>query len=291
MGQHIALRSRPKRKKKTVSLPVVAVAVVVSIVGSTLLSILGFYIFAKRRGAKKKSEEQQLELQKRQEEEVHVSAALDRAIVSYIAKESPPTSPDGPGAGQMPNIQDMVSNERHPLFLLPPPRSSHRPLPPPPAAMSPLTSPRSPPQPPTYPAVPTHARSRSSPSISSLPPQSPHGHVRTHSSPDSPPRSPPRTASYALPPLSSPGPPPTAPLPQLPSTTYVPKRSLRRKASRPRLDENDQIYGEVLRTPLTSTSVHAPWSPDTLVPTEPVPESNRTDSNWPLTANSRGQWM
>ncbi|KAK0637145.1 hypothetical protein B0T17DRAFT_613777 [Bombardia bombarda] len=54
-----------------------AIAIVASIIGSSLLSLLGFYIFVCRRKARRKQAE----------EEQTVNDALDRAIVSYIVKE------------------------------------------------------------------------------------------------------------------------------------------------------------------------------------------------------------
>ena len=63
-----------------------ALAVIISVVGSSLLSLFGCYIFMRYRKARRRQKE----------EEQNVNAALDRAIVSYIVKEHP--SPGGSGA-------------------------------------------------------------------------------------------------------------------------------------------------------------------------------------------------
>ncbi|KAK4238536.1 hypothetical protein C8A03DRAFT_15011 [Achaetomium macrosporum] len=63
---------------KHISTPIFIIAIVVSIFGSALLSILGVYLFLRRRREARRQ---------RQEHEKVASAALDRAIVSYIAKE------------------------------------------------------------------------------------------------------------------------------------------------------------------------------------------------------------
>ncbi|KAK0641348.1 hypothetical protein B0T16DRAFT_213878 [Cercophora newfieldiana] len=284
-------------ESNSVSVAVVAIAVVASIVGSTLLSILGFYIFVNRRGAKKKkADEQLLEQQKQQEEEVHVSAALDRAIVSYIAKESPPTSPDSQSLGPSPTIEEVLSKEPRLMFLAPPPRSSHRPLPPtPPAPLAAqLTSPRSPP-----PRPHTHIRSHSTGSILAPPPrasEAPGGHTRARSTPKSPPRSPLRTPTHTAPP-SPPGPPPTGPLPQLPSTTYVQRRPSRKKAARAEQEDRERVYRGILSRPLTNTTIPSPISPGAPVSpkssgvmggVDAAPGPDRRDSNWPLTGT---QWL
>ncbi|KAK0701914.1 hypothetical protein B0T26DRAFT_757886 [Lasiosphaeria miniovina] len=75
-----------------------AVAVVASVIGSSIFSLLGFYLFIRHRRAKLKQ----------QEEEQEVNAALDRAIVSYIVKEHPsPTQTDRQGT------EDMGRSESH----------------------------------------------------------------------------------------------------------------------------------------------------------------------------------
>ncbi|KAK3391277.1 hypothetical protein B0H63DRAFT_447326 [Podospora didyma] len=66
-----------------------AVAVVASVIGSSLFSLLGFYLFIRHRKAQEKQQEEE------QEAVQEVNAALDRAIVSYIVKEHPsPTDMD-----------------------------------------------------------------------------------------------------------------------------------------------------------------------------------------------------
>ncbi|KAK0620127.1 hypothetical protein B0T14DRAFT_496723 [Immersiella caudata] len=281
-------------QSNSVSVAIVAIAIVASIVGSTLLSILGFWIFVKRRGAKKKQEEQQLEQQKCQDEEVHVSAALDRAIVSYIAKESPPTSPDSQGLGPSPTIEGVLSNEPLPMFFAPPPRSVHRPLPPPHLSAS-LAPSKSPSHGPIY---RTHTRSHSTGSILTSPPrgsQPPSRHIRTHSAPKSPPRISLQTAGNAIPRPSPPGPPPTGPLPQLPSTTYVHRKPSRKKV----IEDEEQTYGAIITRPLTNTSApspvcdKAPMPPTAEGEYDTASRSERRDPNWPLTGTQLNgpQWL
>lgn len=67
-----------------ISTTIAAIAIAVSAVGSSLLSLLACYLFMRRCKAK----------QRKHQEETEVNAALDRAIVSYIVKELPsPTDP------------------------------------------------------------------------------------------------------------------------------------------------------------------------------------------------------
>ena len=72
------------------STTVAAIAIAVSGVGSSLVSLLAVWLFMRRRRAK----------QRANEEEKEVNAALDRAIVSYIVKEQDPSSQDGQSPGQ-----------------------------------------------------------------------------------------------------------------------------------------------------------------------------------------------
>ncbi|KAK4032288.1 hypothetical protein C8A01DRAFT_20627 [Parachaetomium inaequale] len=69
-----------------ISVPIAIAAIVATAVGTCLLSLLGYYLFTRRRKAKHREHE----------EEKEVNAALDRAIVSYIVKELP--SPHGSAA-------------------------------------------------------------------------------------------------------------------------------------------------------------------------------------------------
>jgi hypothetical protein len=74
-----------------ISMSVTIIAIVVTAVGTCLLSLLGYFLFTHRHRRK----------QRANEEEKHVNAALDRAIVSYIAKEDPraqaPSAPERQG--------------------------------------------------------------------------------------------------------------------------------------------------------------------------------------------------
>ncbi|KAK4095953.1 hypothetical protein N658DRAFT_511623 [Parathielavia hyrcaniae] len=75
------------------SLIIFIIAIVATAVGACLLSLLGFYLFSRRRKAKRRADEAEKE----------ANAALDRAIVSYIVKDQP--SPAG-SAAQVPPQQD-----------------------------------------------------------------------------------------------------------------------------------------------------------------------------------------
>jgi hypothetical protein len=81
---------------KQISVPIAIAAIVATAVGTCLLSLLGYYLLTRRRKAKRREHE----------EEKEVNAALDRAIVSYIAKEAPSPhgsatpAPDGPQQSQ-----------------------------------------------------------------------------------------------------------------------------------------------------------------------------------------------
>jgi hypothetical protein len=66
------------------------IAIVVTAVGTCLLTLLGYFMFTHRHRRK----------QRANEEEKEVNAALDRAIVSYIAKEEP--GAQGPSAPERP---------------------------------------------------------------------------------------------------------------------------------------------------------------------------------------------
>jgi hypothetical protein len=64
---------------KQISMSLAIIAIVVTAVGTCLLSLFGYFLFTHRHRRK----------QRANEEEKEVNAALDRAIVSYIAKEDP----------------------------------------------------------------------------------------------------------------------------------------------------------------------------------------------------------
>ncbi|KAK3374291.1 hypothetical protein B0T24DRAFT_594394 [Lasiosphaeria ovina] len=76
----------PAAQSNAVAVAQTAVAVVASVIGSSIFSLLGFYLFIRHRRAKLKQQE---------EEEQEVNAALDRAIVSYIVKEHPSPTKTG----------------------------------------------------------------------------------------------------------------------------------------------------------------------------------------------------
>ncbi|KAK3353315.1 hypothetical protein B0T25DRAFT_208125 [Lasiosphaeria hispida] len=114
------------------------IAIVVSVIGSSLLSLLGCYLFMRRH--KKK--------QKLKEEELDVSLALDRAVVSYIAKEAPTLTTPAYQIGRAIMLNDDNNREARPrrsrpsLLLSPPRQASLRSIktpkiPPPPAGPPP----------------------------------------------------------------------------------------------------------------------------------------------------------
>ncbi|KAK0744007.1 hypothetical protein B0T18DRAFT_431167 [Schizothecium vesticola] len=93
-----------RNQETSLSVTMVAVAIVASVVGSTFFSILGFYLFVFRR----RKRQQKKHEEKHKEDELDVNAALDRAIVSYIAKESPGLmSPATQKMGQAMMMDDM----------------------------------------------------------------------------------------------------------------------------------------------------------------------------------------
>lgn len=231
------------------SVAVVAGAVVASIVGSTLLSVLGFYVFVLRRRTKqqereekKKQEEEEQAEKKRQEDEVHVNAALDRAIVSYIAKESPSSiSADQQIIGQAATSEDAGLGEQRPRqqYLSPPPTHAHRPRP----------------------------------------------SVAAYWSP--PPQSPLREIDYSAITSPPPGPPPTGPLPQIPPrASHARKHSRKKSATRSSPDNSDtsDVYTEILTSPLERTATRNSQSRDDQITWPQSPR--RRDSNWPLTGRT-----
>ena len=225
------------------SVAVVAGAVVASVVGSTLLSIVGFYLFTRHRNARRKKREEQ----RRQEEEVIVNAALDRAIVSYIAKESPPTTPDRQDMGRRAMAEEAIGLEQRPTFLAVPPRSPSRRQP----SLATIS-------------IPPRTSATIS-SVSSSPTQSPIHPVIVSSeplplslrSPTPPSQNPSSTSNYLIgsPP---PGPPPAMPLPQLPNTTYMSRKGPRRTPSRSTPDDSGRVYGDILKSPLEPNTPVSP---------------------------------
>ncbi|KAG7287541.1 hypothetical protein NEMBOFW57_007053 [Staphylotrichum longicolle] len=78
-----------------ISVPLAIIAIVVTAVGTCFVSLLGYYLFIRRRRAKHQAHE----------EEKEVNAALDRAIVSYIVKEHPsPQEEVAPGGPSQPEL-------------------------------------------------------------------------------------------------------------------------------------------------------------------------------------------
>lgn len=78
-----------------ISVPLAIIAIVVTAVGTCIVSLLGYYLFIRRRRAKHQAHE----------EEKEVNAALDRAIVSYIVKEHPsPQEEVAPGRPSQPEL-------------------------------------------------------------------------------------------------------------------------------------------------------------------------------------------
>ncbi|KAK0715101.1 hypothetical protein B0H67DRAFT_234262 [Lasiosphaeris hirsuta] len=93
----------------TLSVTRAIIAIVVSVAGSSLLSLLGCYLFVRRH--KKK--------QKLKEEELDVNLALDRAIVSYIAKESPTPTTRPHQIGRAVMLGDNINKEARQRRLKP----------------------------------------------------------------------------------------------------------------------------------------------------------------------------
>jgi hypothetical protein len=72
--------TRALAKGKQISVPILIVAVVVTAVGTCLVTLLGSYLFIRCRKAKHRAHEQE-----------EANAALDRATVSYMVKDQPST--------------------------------------------------------------------------------------------------------------------------------------------------------------------------------------------------------
>ncbi|KAK3337960.1 hypothetical protein B0H65DRAFT_308685 [Neurospora tetraspora] len=196
-----------------------AIAVVVAIIGSSVLSLAGFYLFVRYRKRKQKQKE---------EEEQNVSDALDRAIVSYIVKDqaSPtkdgdPFSPTGP--------PEPIHLETIEEVQTPPPAQG--PQPPPVRRPSQAYRPPQTPQTPQFEAPPDISPRRIGQAVS-----------KDYS----------YNSDILLP---SPGPPPTCPLPTPPATKDIRRNISIRYAP----ECNKSVYGDILTRPLetvpTNTSV------------------------------------
>ncbi|WPJ61767.1 hypothetical protein SMAC4_00775 [Sordaria macrospora] len=193
-----------------------AIAVVVAIIGSSLLSLAGFYLFVRYRKRK----------QKKKEEEQNVSDALDRAIVSYIVKDqTSPTSNDGdPSSPTGP--PETIHLETIEEVNTPPPDMG--PLPPPVRRPSQAYRPSQTPQTPQF-----------EPPAGISPRQ-----IGQAVSKD-----------YSIDTLPSPGPPPTIPLPTPPATKDIRRNISIRHAPESRDSVYGDILARPLTTVTTNSSV------------------------------------
>ena len=258
----------------------VAVAIVASIVGSTFFSILGFYLFVFRRRNKQRKKHEE----KRKEDELDVNAALDRAIVSYIAKESPGLmSPGTQLRGQAMMMDDVAASRtpRSSFLTVPPAYRGHRPRPSLPTNPSPRMV--------TSPTMPGHTR---------------HGSIPLQLGGPSGLMSPPVSAP--------PGPPPTYPLPEIPNTPKTPQtprtprtpklpmlpilpaKTFKRTTSQTGQESAERTYTQIMNKPLqpTPTPTASPTTPTPwLDEQDPVEErregKSKRDSNWPLSRGNR----
>ncbi|KAK0726320.1 hypothetical protein B0T21DRAFT_413657 [Apiosordaria backusii] len=284
--------------KSSVSPAIVGIAVAASVVGSSLISLLAFFLFMRRRKAK----------QREQEEENEVNAALDRAIVSYIVKELPP-SDQGSGGQQTtqqqseyevireddearPTFEDSPTNptELHYVEELPPtppsPQSGDIPIQtvPQPMAQPPLihptletiteTLPRPRSQKLTKPP-PARMRSYSQTTPSSRIMEGYFGHHQ-HSASDV------SNGSTWYPPSTT------------PSSIGLNRAFSRRTASSHFLDSADQVYGDILTSPMERNPLEVPFQtpptrPVTTLPQPRTDEGKREDAGWPLPVKE--SWM
>jgi hypothetical protein len=249
----------------------VAVAIVASVVGSTFFSILGFYLFVFRR----RKRQQKKHEEKRKEDELDVNAALDRAIVSYIAKESPGLmSPGTQKMGQAMMMDDMVASglprvpsgpPRTSFLAVPPAYRGHRPRP----------------------SLPSNGSPRIA-SAATMPGHTRHGSI--------PPQVPDLSGFVSPPGRTLPGPPPTIPLPEIPPalrtprTPRLPAKTFKRTPSRTSPDSAERIYTQILTQPLQPTPTVSPTTPTPLLDREGPAEGGRekepkSESTGPLGSN------
>ncbi|KAK3398304.1 hypothetical protein B0T20DRAFT_453084 [Sordaria brevicollis] len=220
-----------------------AIAVVVAIIGSSVLSLAGFYLFVRYRKRK----------QKQKEEEQNVSDALDRAIVNYIVKDqaSPTTITSNKDGGGEPSSP--TSGQPEPPIHLETIQEAETPPPISGGGAIGIQAPRPPPV-----RRPSQAYR---PAAQQQTPQTPQfGALSDDISPRkigqalskdySPIPSVPGSAGTLLP---SPGPPPTIPLPTPPATKDIRRNISIRYA--PSEGRQDSVYGDILARPLTNTSV------------------------------------
>ncbi|KAK4652278.1 hypothetical protein QC762_609710 [Podospora pseudocomata] len=288
--------------ESSVSPAIVGIAVAVSVVGSSLISLLVFFFFTRRRKAK----------QRAQEEENEMNAALDRAIVSYIVKELP--SPQGStgqqtGQGQF-WIEDKEEGDAGNSFAPSPPGPTE----PTPTGPSDLHHVEElPPTPPSPQSGMIPIQEMPSPQPSTQPPSS-------RSSLDRVPRGMPRSRSHRSPRMAKPPPAhmrshsQTTPSPRVrsgyfghqpsasdasggsawyqpsmtPSSIAISRALSRRTASSHFMDSAEKIYGDILTSPLEKDPLEAPYQPAPEPPVNTLPKSSskmkREDVGWPLPA-------
>ncbi|KAK3954265.1 hypothetical protein QBC32DRAFT_312155 [Pseudoneurospora amorphoporcata] len=193
-----------------------AIAVVVAIIGSSVLSLAGFYLFVRYRKRK----------QKQKEEEQNVSDALDRAIVSYIVKDqASPTTKDGdPSSPTGP--PEPIHLETIEEVNTPPPDQG--PLPPPVLRPSQAYRPLQTPQTPQFEPPAGISPRRIGQAVSK---------------------------DYSIDTLPSPGPPPTIPLPTPPATKDMRRNISIRCAPESRDSVYGDILARPLTSVTTDTSV------------------------------------
>ncbi|KAK4177094.1 hypothetical protein QBC36DRAFT_310465 [Triangularia setosa] len=291
--------------KSSVSPAIVGIAVAASVIGSSLISLLAFFLFIRRRKAK----------QREQEEENEVNAALDRAIVSYIVKGLP--SPQGSGgqraAQQQPEYEDRDEGDAGTAFEQRPPRRME-------------SSPTNPSDfydveelPPTPPSpgsgeIPIQAMLLPSPQAMAAPPPSrlsleraaqalprsksqrmarpppARTRLRSHTSP------PPRVESGYFGHQASTSDASSASARYQPSMTpssiAISRAISRRTASSHFMDSAEKIYGDILTSPLEKDPLEVPYQPPPESPVTTLPqfkseEIEREDVGWPLPAETR----
>ncbi|KAK1836846.1 hypothetical protein QBC39DRAFT_59861 [Podospora conica] len=252
-----------RNQETSISVTMVAVAIVASVVGSTFFSILGFYLFVFRRRKRQQKEHEA----KCKEDELDVNAALDRAIVSYIAKESPGMmSPGTQKMGQAMMMDDMVASgpPPTPFLTVPPAYRGHRPRP----------------------SLPSNGSPRMV-SAATMPGHTRHGSI--------PPQISDLSGFVSPPGRVPPGPPPTIPLPEIPPTPRTPRtprlpaKTFKRTPSRTSPDSAERIYAQILTQPLQPTPTVSPTTPTPPLedgPAEAKREGeSKNDANWPLGGN------
>ncbi|KAK0667763.1 hypothetical protein QBC41DRAFT_132173 [Cercophora samala] len=289
--------------KSSVSPAIVGIAVAASVVGSSLISLLVFFLFMRRRKAK----------QREQEEENEVNAALDRAIVSYIVKELP--SPQGSG-GQPTGQQQFMYEDKDEGGA----GTSFQPSPPGPTQPTP-TNPSDLHYVAEIPPTPSSPQSGIIP-IQAMPsPQPIAQFAPTRPSLERAPRTLPRSKSQKSPRMARPPPArmrsysQTSPSPRLksgyfghqpsasdasggsawyqpsmtPSSIAISRAFSRRTASSHFMDSAEKIYGDILTSPLEKDPLEVPYQPPPEPPVTTAPkstseETKREDVGWPLPA-------